>query len=222
MILLKKRLALSDRIAVSSEHHWKIGTYLKTQKGTFVYVHKIIIYDQEKNKEICEFPYFKDLEDKVNEIKLGYNTNAEALIMGSTKKYLLLKRKTKKFDGEIFYIGKKQYNLYIPKDFFIFLDKKTVTEVLPTLKKIKREYTLQLIDYPDFVFTGEKVLEIINLIKNKEFIDDFFKVLNFKNKPSWGLSPATLFDSLNDGVKKDILQNLKKFIEKYDSFEVEG
>lgn len=222
MIILKKKLSFNDLVASSSEHHWRIGTYLKTNKGTFVYIKRIVIYDQNKKEEICEFPYFKDLEDKVNEIKIGFDSNAEAFIYGSNKKYILQKRRIKNFDGEVFYVGKRSYDLYIPKNFFEFLSESETVEMLPTTKKIKKAYTFRLTEYPEYTFTGHYTLETKNLIKNKEFIADFLEAFNFKGKNTGFISQDKCFTVLDNSIRKEIVTKMKTFIEKYENFEIEA
>lgn len=221
MIIIKKRLRNDDRIAVSSEHHRKIGTYLQTKRGTFVYVDRIIIYDKNKKEEICEFPFFKDLEDKVNEIRIGFESNAEAFICGSKKKITLQKRRVVNFDGEVFYVGKSRYLLYIPEDLFEILSETKTVKILPTTKKTNIEYTFRLVEYPEHIFTGHRTIETKNLAKNKEFIEDFFKTINFKEKPFWILNQETVFDVLDNNIKKDIVTKMKTFLDKYEHFEIE-
>ena len=224
MILLRNRLIRGDTLASCSDKmgNWKSSTYLKTPKGSFVYIHKIIIYDTEANKAICDFPVFKNCRDKLVSLQIGYTSNAEAFICGSSKTYeTLVKRKAPKFDGEVFYTGSGAYSLYLPKDLFDFSSEKRVIERQATVKKIKKRYTFNLKNNSEISYTGEALLETIPLLTNEKFISDFFKTINFNNKLHFHENPETIFKVLNADVKDNIISNMQEFIQAYSNFQVE-
>jgi len=194
-----------------------LATSIYDKYTHFASIKKIIIYDEEEKKEICNFLSFKDVKTLKNiEIKIGEATNAVSFIFGDEKKWEVKRRNKVKFEGDAFFIGRASYmQLYLPKQLFIFENKTEYIERTPILKNIYDHYFFRLKKYPNHLFEGLSLTEEIPLKKNEQFIKDYYKLCNNR------MCSSALDSTFNNEVKDKIKEEFKYFLEKYKNFEVE-
>jgi len=198
------------------------------------YIEKYHIFDP-KNGNIL-IPNINHLTEKNNReietLELGSSCQSLDFVTDIPACSLIRKRKPILKTQDIFYIpsgcevdtcnytskkrraftrGKKRVcQLYLPSTLFSVIKrvKDKVTQH-PTYKYIENQHILK---YRKYQFAIVSNLKTINHDKNKEFLKDLKKL---SDKDRWEEPIVT------EKLKKDVLLNMKNFIEKYENFQVE-